>query len=287
MPIFVAYDSVDVWANQHLFCLDEKGKPKVVAGVPPDYFSKTGQLWGNPLYDWGRIAEEGFSWWIARIRNDLSRYDLVRIDHFRGFEGYWEVPSTEKTAVKGRWVKAPGEALFAELSRSLGQLPIIAEDLGVITAEVEALRDRFHFPGMKILQFAFGSGADNAYLPHNHVRESVVYTGTHDNDTTVGWFASLKDKERERVLNYLNISRDEMPWGLIRTALASVADMAVVPLQDILSLDSSARMNIPGVARGNWSWRFRKGDIDERQTRLLRELTELYGRCEPSRGNHP
>ena len=278
IPIFVAHDSADVWANPGLFRLDERGKPKVVAGVPPDYFSKTGQLWGNPLYDWERCAEDGYSWWIARMRCALGLYDLVRIDHFRGFEAYWEVSSTERTAVGGRWVKGPGEGLFFALQQALGPLPIVAEDLGVITPQVEALRDRFGFPGMKILQFAFGSGADNPYLPHNHVRSSVVYTGTHDNDTVLGWFSSLKGKERHEVLRYLDARGGDMPWPLIQAALASVADLAMVPFQDLLALPSAARMNLPGTARGNWSWRAPDDSLDGELAARFRELTEIYGR---------
>ncbi len=278
MPIFVAFDSADVWANPHLFHLDEKRRPTVVAGVPPDYFSKTGQLWGNPLYNWARIAEEDFSWWVARVRNDLSLYDRVRIDHFRGFEACWEVTAGEKTAKNGRWTKGPGEALFQALIGQLGTVPLIAEDLGVITPEVERLRDQFGFPGMKILQFAFGSGPSNPYLPHNHVRNSVVYTGTHDNDTTAGWFASLKDKEKQNILNYLNITAENVSGDLLRSALASVASMAISPLQDVLGLSSEARMNIPGVAGGNWSWRFTSNMLDSKAAKHLKELTELYGR---------
>jgi 4-alpha-glucanotransferase len=278
IPIFVAYDSADVWANPHLFHLDENGRPTVVAGVPPDYFSKTGQLWGNPLYDWERMAADGFGWWIARIRNDLLLYDLLRIDHFRGFAACWEVSATARNAVHGRWTPGPGEALFNAMICALGPLPIIAEDLGVITLDVEALRDRFGFPGMKILQFAFGSGPDNPYLPHNHVQNCVVYTGTHDNNTTAGWFASLGDKERRHLCRYLKIAEDEMPWALVRTALASVAHTAVIPLQDILALGSEARMNVPGVAAGNWSWRYQDGALDDRLAGTLRELTDMYGR---------
>lgn len=279
IPIFVAYDSADVWANPHLFHLDESGRPTVVAGVPPDYFSKTGQLWGNPLYNWDRMAAKGFGWWVARLKNDLVLYDMVRVDHFRGFESYWEVPAGARTAVHGRWVQGPGDALFHAMLSALGPLPIIAEDLGVITPAVEALRDRFGFPGMKILQFAFGSDPGNPYLPHNHVRDCVVYTGTHDNDTTAGWFASIGEKERSHVCRYLHIAGDEMPWALVRAALASVAHTAVVPLQDILALGGEARMNVPGVAAGNWSWRYPAGALDERLAGRLRELTELYGRA--------
>ena len=278
LPIFVAYDSSDVWANPHLFHLDEKGVPIVVAGVPPDYFSKTGQLWGNPLYNWDRMAQEDYSWWIARLRNDLSLYDMVRIDHFRGFEAFWEVPMWEKTAMNGRWVKGPGEALFHALRNALGKLPIIAEDLGVITQEVEALRDQFGFPGMKILQFAFGSGPDNPYLPHNHVRSCVVYTGTHDNDTTAGWFDSMKAKEQKGVLAYFDRTRDSIVWQMVTSALASVADYCINPMQDLLELPSSARMNVPGVAGGNWSWRCPSDAFSAKLATKLARATELYGR---------
>jgi 4-alpha-glucanotransferase len=278
LPIFVAFDSADVWANPHLFHLDQKGMPTFVAGVPPDYFSKTGQLWGNPLYNWERMESEGYGWWIARMSNDLSLYDMVRIDHFRGFEAYWEVPRGEKTAKHGRWVKGPGESLFHALHNALGSLPIIAEDLGVITPEVEALRDRFGFPGMKILQFAFGSGPENPYLPHNHDRACVVYTGTHDNDTTAGWFASLKAKEQKGVLTYLDREAGDIVWQLVKTAFASVADYTIVPMQDLLELPSSARMNVPGVAGGNWSWRCPAGAFSAKLAAKLAGVTELYGR---------
>ncbi|HBA90041.1 MAG TPA: 4-alpha-glucanotransferase [Geobacter sp.] len=278
LPIFVAYDSADVWANPHLFHLDEKGVPIVVAGVPPDYFSKTGQLWGNPLYNWDQMAKEGYSWWIARLRNDLSLYDMVRIDHFRGFEAFWEVPMWEKTAINGRWVKGPGEALFHALRNALGRLPIIAEDLGVITAEVEALREQFGFPGMKILQFAFGSGPENPYLPHNHVRSCVVYTGTHDNDTTAGWFETLKVKEQKNVLAYFDRDGDDIVWQMVKCALSSVADYAIIPMQDLMELPSTGRMNIPGVAGGNWSWRCSADAFSAKLASKLARATEIYGR---------
>ena len=283
LPIFVAHDSADVWTNPQLFHLDERGRPTVVAGVPPDYFSETGQLWGNPLYNWEVMAFQGYRWWIERMRSSLELYDIVRVDHFRGFQAYWEIPATEKTAQKGRWVTGPGVDLFNAMIDALGQLPIIAEDLGVITPDVEALRDRFGFPGMKILQFAFGSGADNGYLPHNHVREAVVYTGTHDNDTTSGWFSGLSAKEKKAVLDYIGSDGRELAWDMIRTALASVAGMAVIPLQDILELGNSARMNLPGTPAGNWSWRYLRGDVDERHATRLYDMTEMYGRLPKDR----
>jgi 4-alpha-glucanotransferase len=278
IPIFVAYDSADVWVNPHLFHLDESGQPLVVAGVPPDYFSETGQLWGTPLYNWEVTAFHGFSWWVERMKSALSRHDRVRIDHFRGFESYWEVPATEKTAINGRWVKGPGDALFNALINTLGPLPVIAEDLGVITPDVEALRDRFGFPGMKILQFAFGSGPENSYLPHNYVREAVVYTGTHDNDTTAGWYAGLSAEEKKQVRDYLGSDGRDIVGDLVRASLASVANMVVIPLQDILKLDSSARMNVPGTSCGNWTWRFLADDIKEEHRTRLHDITEMYGR---------
>lgn len=278
IPIFVAYDSVDVWANRHLFLLDTAGRPTVVAGVPPDYFSKTGQLWGNPLYNWDAMSRSGYAWWLDRVRASLGLYDLIRIDHFRGFAACWEVPYGEKTASNGRWMPGPGEALFSALAAALGDLPIVAEDLGVITPDVEALRDEFSFPGMKILQFAFGSGPDNPYLPHNHVRNSVVYTGTHDNDTTLGWFAALSARDKKQVLHYLDRSGEGIVRDLVRTALASVADTCILPLQDLLELPGDSRMNLPGIAGGNWSWRFAKGALTAKLSKRLLELTETYGR---------
>jgi 4-alpha-glucanotransferase len=278
IPIFVAFDSADVWANPHLFHMDERGRPTVVAGVPPDYFSETGQLWGNPLYNWDVIAYHGYGWWKERMRGALEFYDIVRLDHFRGFEAYWEIPAAEKTAQKGRWVKGPGAELFNALIDALGPMPIIAEDLGIITPDVDALRERFGFPGMKILQFAFGSGPGNPYLPHNHVREAVIYTGTHDNDTTAGWVAALSKKEKRLVLDYLNSNGKDLVGDLIRAALASVANMAVIPLQDILKLDSSARMNVPGTSTGNWSWRFAWEDLGSEHCAMLHDMTRIYGR---------
>jgi len=278
IPIFVALDSADVWANPHLFHLDGKGQPTVVAGVPPDYFSKTGQRWGNPLYRWERMAAEGFSWWLARFRWNLELADMVRIDHFRGFEACWVIPAGEKTAMRGAWEAVPGADLFQTLNAALGEAPIIAEDLGVITPEVETLRDRFGFPGMKVLQFAFGSGAENPYLPHNFQRNCVVYSGTHDNDTTSGWWQGLDRKTREAVRSYIGSDTVEMPWGLIRLAMGSVAELCIFPLQDLLGLGSDARMNTPGHSGGNWCWRFTPGALSGALEQRLLGLTRLFGR---------
>jgi 4-alpha-glucanotransferase len=278
VPIFVAYDSADTWANRELFHLDAAGAPTVVAGVPPDYFSATGQRWGNPLYRWKRMAATGFDWWIRRFRTTLDFVDLVRVDHFRGFAGYWEIPAAEPTAVKGRWVKGPGQPFFDALEAALGELPILAEDLGVITPDVEALRDDNALPGMKVLQFAFAGGADDPYLPHNYTSNALVYTGTHDNDTTVGWYAQAPEEERDLVRRYLARGDETVAWELWRAASASVADLAIAPLQDLLGLGSEARMNTPGVASGNWSWRFRWPDIPDWLAGELRDMAEVYGR---------
>lgn len=278
IPIFVSYDSADTWANSDLFWLDAEGNPTVIAGVPPDYFSATGQRWGNPLYRWGRMAERGFDWWIDRFRSSLEFYDLIRIDHFRGFEAYWEIPASEPTAVRGRWVRGPGQPFFDAVSAALGELPVIAEDLGVITPEVEALRDRNRLPGMKVLQFAFAGDASDPYLPHNYPHRSAVYTGTHDNDTTLGWYRQAPEAERDKVRRYLARDDDAVVWELMRLALSSVADLAVVPLQDVMGLGSEARMNIPGRASGNWGWRYLPEQLERWLAPQLREMAELYGR---------
>ncbi len=281
IPIFVSMDSADVWANQHLFQLDSKGYPVAVAGVPPDYFSETGQLWGNPLYDWNAHEEEGYAWWISRIKSQLQVLDILRIDHFRGFEAYWAVPFGEKTAINGEWIKGPESTLFHAIEEALGgNLPIIAEDLGVITPEVEALRDGFHFPGMKVLQFAFETTGESYFLPHQFKSPNCVcYTGTHDNDTTRGWFSTLRDECRDKVFRYMNITEDnEVSSAFIRACLSSIAAYAVIPLQDILDLGKDGRMNTPGVPSGNWNWRFRKGALTEKLARDLKELSRLYGR---------
>jgi len=284
LPIFVAENSADVWANQQLFYLDNHSRPTLVAGVPPDYFSETGQRWGNPLYRWEQAAAEDYSWWLSRFAWNLLSFDLLRVDHFRGFQACWAIPANESTAVNGSWMTVPGRDLFQRLKKQFGALPIIAEDLGVITPEVEALRDQFGLPGMKILQFAFDSGPTNPYLPHNHVPNSVVYTGTHDNNTSLGWWSSLPDKGRQQVRDYLRRPCRDMPWALIETALASVAELAIIPLQDLLSLDGQARMNQPGTATGNWTWRLLPDQTNNEIIIQFRNLTHLYGRqlCNPT-----
>lgn len=284
IPIFVAPDSVDVWANRELFHLDERGKPTVVAGVPPDYFSPTGQLWGNPLYDWSAMEERGFAWWIERIRSTLRLVDIVRIDHFRGFEAYWEVRARSKTAKRGRWVKAPGMKLFSVAKEAIGELPVMAEDLGVITPEVTEMRDHFGFPGMRVLQFAFALrrgrlAADDPFLPHHHSYNSVVYTGTHDNDTTLGWYRSQAPEVQDAVRRYLARDDHDIVWDFIRMALSSVCRYAIVPMQDLLALDTEARMNFPSTVGGNWVWRLRPQEINEIVRGRLREMTGLYDRA--------
>ncbi len=278
IPLFVGYDSADVWASRAAFLLDNEGRREVVAGVPPDYFSADGQLWGNPHYAWEQMRADGFQWWKTRIQTQLTQFDLLRIDHFRGLESYWEIPAQATTARSGQWRLAPGDALFQALRAEFGALPLVAEDLGIITPEVEALRDTHHLPGMKVLHFAFGGGADNPYLPHHHVLNSVVYTGTHDNNTTLGWFQELDESTRSHLFDYLGSGPEQMPELLIRTALASVARLAVVPMQDVLSLDGAHRMNRPGIADGNWGWRFRWDQVGPEVARHYRHLLNLYGR---------
>jgi 4-alpha-glucanotransferase len=279
IPIFVAHDSADVWAHREWFSVDRRGHLQVVAGVPPDYFSATGQRWGNPHYRWGALKQDGFYWWLERIRSQMEMFDLVRIDHFRGFEAYWEIDARADTAIDGHWVAGPGESFFEVLKQVLGELPLVAEDLGVITPEVTALRRKFKLPGMKILQFAFDGSTANPYLPHNHEELCVVYTGTHDNNTTLGWYQELSDAQRGQMRHYLGDSHAPMPGLLVRTALASVARMAVLPLQDVLELDGAHRMNVPGVAEGNWNWRFGWEQIHDAQIQHLREWIRLYGRA--------
>jgi 4-alpha-glucanotransferase len=277
-PIFIAYLSAEVWANQHLFELDAAGRPTVVAGVPPDFFSATGQRWGNPLYRWSEHAKDGFAWWVERIRRTFELVDIVRIDHFRGFAGYWEIPASEPTAMNGRWVPAPGEAMFKAVAKALGPMPIIAEDLGVITPDVDALRKKFGFPGMRILQFAFNGDASDRFLPHNHEPDTVVYTGTHDNDTVAGWWATANDHERYFARGYLATDGHDMPWTLIRAAMASVGDTAIHPMQDVLALPTEARMNFPGQESGWWRWRFQWAQVQPWHAQRLAELGRLYGR---------
>lgn len=278
-PIFVAFDSADVWGSKELFYLDSKGHPTIVAGVPPDYFSATGQLWGNPLYDWDKHKETGYSWWIEKVRHTLKLVDVLRIDHFRGFEAYWAVPYGADTAINGEWRKGPYKDLFYAFENALGkELPIIAEDLGVITPEVEDLRDSFSLPGMKILQFGFETLKENDFLPHHYVKNSVCYTGTHDNDTTLGWYKSVGEASKDKVRRYMNTDAHDVVWDFIRTCFGSVSDTAVIPLQDLFSLDSSARMNTPGVAAGNWQWRYTADMLTDELAARLKSVTELYGR---------
>ncbi len=289
VPIFVALDSSDVWCNQDKFKLNPDGSPRVIAGVPPDYFSETGQLWGNPIYDWEKMKEDGFKWWVARVEFTLRTVDVVRVDHFRGFAAAWEVPGGDTTAENGRWVDVPGKELFQALRQNLVRLPVIAEDLGVITPDVEELRDMYNFPGMKILQFAFGGDAQNHDLPHNYIPNCVAYTGTHDNDTTVGWWLSQAgagstrdeadiNRERDFALKYLCTNGDEIHWDMIRAVWASVAHTAIAPLQDLLGIGTEGRMNLPASESGNWYWRYTDGALTPEIVNRLRELTEVYGR---------
>ncbi|HEV7587178.1 MAG TPA: 4-alpha-glucanotransferase, partial [Longimicrobium sp.] len=282
IPIFVAHDSADVWAHPEIFELDEAGNPTVVSGVPPDYFSETGQRWGNPLYRWDVLERDGYRWWVDRFRRTLEMVDVARIDHFRGFESYWEVPAAEETALHGHWLPGPGAKLFDAVERELGPLPLIAEDLGIITPEVERLRDELGFPGMRVLQFAFGSDADDAENPHRPERyssDSVAYTGTHDNNTALGWYRDEASAETKAELAELTgPGTDDVAWGMIRVVLESNADLAVIPLQDVLGLGSAARMNTPGSIVDNWLWRFREGDLTPAHAARLRDLTAKTGR---------
>ncbi|MBE9000030.1 MULTISPECIES: 4-alpha-glucanotransferase [unclassified Nostoc] len=281
IPIYVSHDSADVWAHPDIFCLDEEtGVAAQMAGVPPDYFSATGQLWGNPVYNWEELQKQDFKWWVQRFEAMLDYVDIIRIDHFRGFEAYWSVPKGEETAMNGKWVEAPGDAFFAAIREKLGKLPVLAEDLGVITPEVEALRDKYEFPGMKVLQFAFGSDPGNPFLPFNYPRNAVVYTGTHDNDTTVGWFNSANDNEKHNLWLYLgSISPEGIQWDLIRLALSSIANQAIIPLQDVLGLGNEARMNFPSTAEGNWGWRYQAEALRDELRDRLKVLTRLNGRA--------
>jgi 4-alpha-glucanotransferase len=283
MPIFIAYDSADLWANKELFTVDEDGRLTSVAGVPPDYFSETGQLWGNPLYKWDEMEKDEFLWWRKRFSSLLELVDIIRIDHFRGFEAYWKIPGNAETAIDGKWIKAPGDKLFEIVKKYLGDLPILAEDLGVITPEVEALRDQFEFPGMKVLQFAFGTGMERKFLPHNFIPNCVVYTGTHDNDTTKAYFEKEKKSKEsdifEHTQKYLNFNGEDILSELIRTAYASVANIVVIPMQDILNLGGEARMNFPStLGGGNWAWRFTWDQIAKEIEKKYKDLTVLYER---------
>lgn len=282
LPIYMAMDSADTWAHPEFFQLNEEKKPLAVGGVPPDYFSKTGQHWGNPLYNWEALQKEGFYWWIERLRANLRLFDVLRLDHFRGFSGYWSIPSGEITAMHGIWERGPGASFFHAVEQVLGKLPVIAEDLGVITPDVVALREQFHFPGMKILQFAFDTDGDNDYLPHNFIRNCVAYSGTHDNDTVTGWFAKLPAVTKKYVLGYLHSDGSEIAMDFIRLAWSSVADTAIVTMQDLLGLDSEARMNFPGSTTGNWQWRMPDGVVHDALADTLLHLTLLYGRYNKS-----
>lgn len=301
MPIYVSHDSADVWSNPDQFDLDEERTPRFIAGTPPDYFSATGQLWGNPVYDWKRMQEDGFRWWLRRLEAAFEAFDLVRLDHFRGFEKYWAVPYGETTAKNGSWVPAPGEALFtaaeghfSKKAGQTGELPIVAENLGLITPEVEQLRAKFGFPGMCVLLFAWGEGKPNLFQPHTYVRETVAYTGTHDNDTVVGWWQRSSDdremmahieRERDYVRRYFMTGGHDIHWTFIHAMLASVASTVILPLQDVLGLDNEARMNVPGLAEGNWSWRLLPDQLQQEHVRRLREMCELYSRLPEAQAN--
>lgn len=278
IPIFVSYDSADVWANRDVFKLDEAGEMLVVAGVPPDYFSETGQRWGNPHFNWDNLSKTGFHWWIYRLQTQLELFDILRIDHFRGLEAAWEIPAYEQTAINGEWVTAPGKALLSAIKAELGNIPLVAEDLGIITPEVEELRDEFQLPGMKILQFAFGDNQDNPYLPSNYVTNCVAYTGTHDNDTTLGWSEKLSDEDKRKIYDYLGNPQASLHCALIHAALGSVANLAVIPMQDILELGSEHRMNTPGTTTGNWQWRFHWDQLSAERTYRLRHLVNIFNR---------
>ena len=290
VAIFVSYDSADVWTHPEIFELDDKREPLRVSGVPPDYFSSTGQRWGNPLYKWGLLEEHGFDWWVARIRRSLALYDSVRLDHFRGFEAYWSIAASEETALNGQWVKAPGHALFARLREIFGELPFIAEDLGLITPEVDELREYFGMPGMRILQFGFADRGGHTYLPHRFVPNTVVYTGTHDNNTTLGWWQQdATPVERANVQTYLReFEHDgEIVWAMIKAAATSVANVCIFPLQDVLHLGADARMNTPGAGEGNWSWRYAPGALHpDFATKLaaLMQMTDRDGYLKPIEG---
>ncbi|GAA0743612.1 4-alpha-glucanotransferase [Clostridium oceanicum] len=279
IPIYVAEDSVDAWANTNVFLLDKNKIPKVVSGCPPDDFAKTGQLWGNPIYDWDYLEKTNYKWWIERIKGNISLYDVTRIDHFRGFESFWEIPYGEKTAIKGKWVKGPGMKLFNQINKELGQVNIIAEDLGYLTKEVIDFKNETGYPGMKVLEFAFDSREESDYLPHNYNKNCIVYTGTHDNDTVVGWKSSAPKEDVEFAKKYLNIKDEkDFNWGFIRGALSSVANLSIIQIQDYLGLDSKGRMNIPSTLGGNWQWRIDEKVLDDKLAKKIGSMTRLYGR---------
>jgi len=287
IPIYVAMDSADAWSQRQSFYFDEQGSPTVVAGVPPDYFSPTGQLWGNPIYNWERMAADGYAWWLDRFRANLHLYDIIRIDHFRGFYNYWEVPGGAETAVNGRWVDGPRTHFFDTVLSALKELPLIAEDLGEPDPGVYELRDYYNFPGMKVLQFAWGSDGADPFLPQNYDKNCVVYTGTHDNDTTQGWYRTTSEKERDYLRRYLRVDGNDVTWDMMRLAMMSCANRAIVPLQDCMNLGSEARMNTPATSSGNWTWRFRSDQLGDSIKAGLAEMAELYGRAYVASGNRP
>ena len=281
LPIFVSEDSADVWAHRDVFTVNADGQGTVVAGVPPDAFTDEGQLWGNPLYNWQTLRDSDFAWWTDRLRTHFSLFDMVRIDHFRGLEACWEVPATSNTAKDGKWVKTPGPELLEKIQQQFTDMPLVAEDLGIITEEVDHLRKQFSLPGMKVLQFAFDGDMHNHHLPHNHSEDMVVYTGTHDNDTTISWFQSEEDRNKQQVCSYLECGDHDMPWPLIRSAMMSVAKTSIFPLQDVLGLGAGHRMNLPGTVDGNWQWRFDWSQVDGGLADRLREITTRYSRLGP------
>lgn len=285
IPIYVAFDGSDSWANPELFQFDEEGKPKAVAGCPPDAFSETGQLWGNPLYDWSYHKETGYEWWIKRIRHCKQLYDVIRIDHFRGFDEYWSIPYGDETAAGGKWEKGPGIELFRTIEANVENLQIIAEDLGFLTETVLELLEESGYPGMKVLEFAFGSGEPSAYLPYNHVKNSVCYTGTHDNETLMGWYTGLAKADQQLVLDYIgrDCSEKEVVWELVRMALGSVSDTCIIPVQDYLGLGNEARINHPSTMGSNWKWRMSKGAISEELVKKIKKMTVVYGRAKAER----
>lgn len=278
LPIYMAYDSADLWAHPELFEVDTNRDLRLVAGVPPDYFSPTGQLWGNPLYCWPRHQESGFEWWIKRFKKSMQQMDFIRLDHFRGFSGYWEIPAGMSSAEKGRWVKGPGDTLFNAIINQTGRLPILAEDLGVISLDVEELREKFNFPGMRILQFAFGSDVNNNYLPHNYRVDCAAYTGTHDNSPLKAWYKNLPPKEAEFCRDYLHSDGKDIVWSMVRCLWASVAGFAIAPMQDFLELGEPARMNFPGRVDKNWNWRLLPGSLNGKIAERIKEMNTLYDR---------